>query len=528
MAPSRQVPFALDGVVSDEKLLDLLAYQTEYAELDFKSTIDPSSTEGLIELAVDVGAMQVRAGYIVGGVDNQGVPTGGMDPVDLRAFDEARLRSKLLRYLPDPLTLHLGVHKIDGHPVVLIFVGRHPSGCAIFRADGQYPKGGETVVRFRRGEVFWRNGTSSERIDQAGLEEIFRGRLADAKADWLDEHQEMRRREREVTERAVGAARAARGALGSVSLDLPTPELVAAALELIRDDDRIALIHLFRGTGERARQAIEKGEVDTEFGGLLDKISCLAATFLVYEQDEWFGRTIAALGEIYSLAVPDESAALSFGYRTHISSDEIAPRIWLETIERVFAIGALAVRLKNWRAIRTLTLQLPERIDYGYEVNWLRHALTMASRAQHLDHLEDGRQVSVSLLALAREHIERLQCLRPDGIPGDADELFTALAQFDVLSNLTAVADAGSADSKVFFPNFARFRQSRVDPVARRLLTDAEMRRWLFPHSDKELAQALLAIGQVAAREGVRYDGFMGWEMDRGIEAFLKEHAPAL
>ena len=50
-------PIVLDASVSDEKLAELLAHQTEYPELDFKRRLDPTSTEGLVELALDLGAM---------------------------------------------------------------------------------------------------------------------------------------------------------------------------------------------------------------------------------------------------------------------------------------------------------------------------------------------------------------------------------------------------------------------------------------------------------------------------------------
>lgn len=524
MAAPLKTPFALDAIVSAERLRDLLAFETEYPELDFKATVDPLTTEGLVELAADVGAMQVRAGYIVAGVDGKGRPCDGLRGVDVSVFDEATLRTKLLKYLPEPVSLRAAVHEVDGHRVALIFIAAHPSGCVFFRADGKYVKNGKEVVRFRKGDVFWRHGTSSERLTQSGLVEILERGIANAKSEWLDEHQELQRREREDAEKASEALRVARSVLGSVNLDLPTSHLTASVLELVRDGDRVALIHLFRDTAARARGAIERDEIETELGDLLDKLACLGATFLLYEQQEWFDRVVAALAQIYSLAVRDVTETEGFGYSTQINPSTRAPRIWLEVIERVFALGALAVRLKEWEAVRTLTLQLPERIDSGYEANWLRHALTMASRAQHLDHVEGGRTVHVSLLTLAREHIERLECLRPDGIPGDADELFTALAQFDVLSNIAAVSAAGSTESQVFYTNFARFRQSRIDPIVRSLLTDSSIRRAIFPRDDGQLADALRAIAYVATREGFRYDGFMSW--DHGpIGDFISRHA---
>jgi hypothetical protein len=78
---------------------------------------------------------------------------------DRQPFDEANLVPSLLRWLPEPLELRTRVADRDGHVVAVIFVGRHPSGCAFFRADGQYVRSGREVVAFRAGDVFWRDGT---------------------------------------------------------------------------------------------------------------------------------------------------------------------------------------------------------------------------------------------------------------------------------------------------------------------------------------------------------------------------------
>jgi hypothetical protein len=90
----------VDGIVSEEKLAELLALQSEYPELDYKRRIDLSLRAQLIELARHIGAMSVRGGYIVVGVDGDGAATGEMDDVNPQLFDEANLKPKLLRCLP--------------------------------------------------------------------------------------------------------------------------------------------------------------------------------------------------------------------------------------------------------------------------------------------------------------------------------------------------------------------------------------------------------------------------------------------
>jgi hypothetical protein len=113
-------PVVVDGVVSDEKLSELLAMQAEYPELDYKQKIDLSVKADEVKLAKDVGAKRVRGGYIVVGVDGDGKATGMQDDIDTRAFDEANLVPKLHRYLEKPLELRTNVLERDGHTEAVV------------------------------------------------------------------------------------------------------------------------------------------------------------------------------------------------------------------------------------------------------------------------------------------------------------------------------------------------------------------------------------------------------------------------
>ena len=144
-------PVVVDGIVSDEKVAELLALQAEYPELDYKSMIDLSSTAGEVELAKDVGAMRVRGGYILGGVDNNGVLTGQLDGTDTRLFDESRLVPKLQKYMAGPLQIRTNVVPRDGHPVPVIWVLPSPEGCTFMISDGQYEKNGKPIGKRMRG-----------------------------------------------------------------------------------------------------------------------------------------------------------------------------------------------------------------------------------------------------------------------------------------------------------------------------------------------------------------------------------------
>jgi hypothetical protein len=86
-----QDPVVVEPVVNAEKLRELLAWEAEYPTLDFKSACDLSLKQDLVELAKDVGAMSVRGGFLIIGVDKRGLPTGTMTDAQARLFDEAQV-----------------------------------------------------------------------------------------------------------------------------------------------------------------------------------------------------------------------------------------------------------------------------------------------------------------------------------------------------------------------------------------------------------------------------------------------------
>lgn len=163
-------PVPLDGIVSDARIVSLLELGTEYASLDYKASVAIDSKPGLVELAKDIGAMLSVGGYILIGVDQRGKPTGDMDAVATEQFDEARLRAKLRKYLPnDVLQLATQAVTIRGHAVIAISVGPSPLGGVPFTADGTYLKDGKEVVAFREGEIWVRDGTSNRKVSHAEL-----------------------------------------------------------------------------------------------------------------------------------------------------------------------------------------------------------------------------------------------------------------------------------------------------------------------------------------------------------------------
>jgi hypothetical protein len=225
--------------------------------------------------------------------------------------------------------------------------------------------------------------------------------------------------------------------------------------------------------------------------------------------------------EIYNVGINPEAHALDFA--TQIDPSAKGPRLWLLVVRRVFGLGGLAVRSRRWDAVRMLASQRPRELGDYYR-SWFRHALTMAARARHL-HQQGPGQSAVSLISLARIDVERLGCLRDDGVLPDAEEVLNSLTQFDLLSILVTIADAGRVDTSDFYTSFAPYRDERTTPIVEALLANTEMRNEIFPADDQALAEALLAINEMASNEGMRYAGFGGFHRPALTEC-TREHRP--
>lgn len=145
--------------LDEAKLRELLRAAHEHEGLDYKRQLDLADGGATLELVKDIAAFSAAGGYLVIGRDDGGRPTGLVTEEHATRLDESRLRAKVKRYLPELLTLRTARHELDGDRFVLVYVGPHPDGFVILQDDGQTPNGHV----FRRGDVFVRHGTASER-----------------------------------------------------------------------------------------------------------------------------------------------------------------------------------------------------------------------------------------------------------------------------------------------------------------------------------------------------------------------------
>jgi hypothetical protein len=440
--------------VDEEKLRLLLSEGHESAQLDYKSHCDLRDRRELTAIAKDIGAMAALGGYIVIGADNSGQPTGELEAEHVAVFDQAILQGKLRRYLPESVEVRSAARELDGAVLVVIYVAAHPDGFVVFEADGAYKHtDGRDRFEFRAGEVLVRHGTASERWTQADIARIRQGLRERERERWRLEF-------REDFAATLGTATAARQVADAPAamLDwrLDEQTLTGALIEQIRRNDPLPLeLLLMRLPGE-ARAAIDADDRET-LGVVTDRLAAITATLLLTRRPELFDAGITALVATYNAG---------FDRRGFPCGAATPPEIiWLAVIERVLGIGAFAVRRRDWNAVRTLALQTGTGEDFtgGRYKTWLRHALTMAARAELVGDRPGRGGESVSLLNLALQHVNRLPALRPDLPEGD-EEMLSSLCQFDMFGCLATLARGGGIRDT--YPNFSRFWSQRSDPAS--------------------------------------------------------------
>lgn len=478
----------IEANVTDEKLRQLLDEGHESDLLDFKDTCNLAETRDRVELAKDVGAMQVNGGYIVIGADEHGRPTGLLTSELSTLLDESVIRKKIAKYLPEPLEIRSAAHRIGDDIVAVVYVARSPVGMAVFKADGNHD-GGQA---FRAGDVFVRHGTSSERWQQHDIDRIQARMVERLKEGWMAETADSMRALLKVGQHAQELASAPAEAL-DWRLDAAT--FVATALEQLRRGDDIPL-RLTLDRMEVDAGAVWSTGFESELGTLLDRLTCLAAMFVRINRDEWVNEVLQRVLAIYEMP-------LRPGPVVQVREGAI---LWLAVAERLEAVGGLAVRRARWDAVRRIAL-LRTPGHEAYHPYMLRHAVVSAGRAGLL---EPKDRKGVSLVSMARAVIDRLDCVRPDRSKSD-DRILDSICQFDFLAALAAIADYGGVDTKTFYTSFAYFFTERVEPIVAQLLTDPHLRKAIFPLSDADLAAALSALNHLARSEGFRFSGWDGF-----------------
>ncbi len=526
-------PFALDGTVSRDKLLELLAVPAELPELDFKAECDLNDHGALMEITKDLGAMMIRGGYLVVGASDSGQVLG-LPAGQERLFDEAVLVPKVTRYLAPGFQIRAAVQRVPnvagGVPVALVWAAPHSDGCCLLIANGEYDAGGKTKFAFRAGQVYARHGTRSVPAVPADLAVAVAGVVSREKDAWRAEHAEQTER---TIRAAVSGLSVAMGPADSFTWQLDADRFDTSTVELMRRDDDIPIQRMLRAATRDVRRLTLAGggSAVSDLVVVLDRITTVAALGLEHRRPQTTKMAVQALLAAYDTSVREQ----------HMQSPGRLPAqlVWLRVAERLYALGGLAVRLRDWPTVRELVLAPVPALDTppARAWPWHRHALTQASRAAlFTEALPDGGSQQLSLLLFARAAAAALPALHPDlseapapGM-GGPDPLLGSIRQFDLLVAVVSGVAAGARDGRnlfeVSYPNYARTDGTLANPAASLLVLDAAARQALIPHAtDFELARVLDLADNNAQPES---RGFWGWERytDPRVQAFIAQHDP--
>lgn len=502
-----------------ERLRALLDEQAESPTLDYKEACDLNEKRDLVKIAKHVGAMQPLGGHIVIGADGAGRASRKFSEAQAKLFDEATLRPKLLRYLPPSIQVRSAVHDLDGDTFGVVYIAPHPDGLVPFIEDGSYEDNGRLLYAFRKGQIYTRHGTSSVPCEQEDVQRVLRKQLEGAmeglRAERAEELAELARTLQNQSDLARAPATA-------LTWQLDEESFVTTIIEQLRLQDEIPLRLLLRRADRDAAVAIQAGTpADLEL--ILDRLACLATAFVTLDQEKLFHQVVAALVRIYNLGFD------SRGMTRH--DLPVGPAmIWLQVIKRVLVVGAALVREQKWDLARALVLQRGSGYEFTEKkhpyVTWIRHATTEAARAGHFDQVVDGQRTDVSLLWMAKQVVDGSPTLAEATGPDDEGRI-GAICQFDMVAMIVSLGAAGNADSRHYYPHFARFYEHRSLPALERVITDPDIRQTLFPsRSDKELANVIRWIDHSATQEGFRYAGWDGFLNDTVREFLDKNPSP--
>jgi hypothetical protein len=488
----------VDGRTDREKLIELLQVP-EQTHLEFKSELDLTTKRDELNFVKDAVSMSNRSpgGYILVGVNDDrtlALPIGTI--ADRARFDGARLGDTIRRYIEGEVHVMSQVHEVDGHEVILIYLPHHRDGLPVPMSKlGQFQEeNGKQVVVFREGDVLVREGAKNTPLRHAHWNDL------------LDRRDQRLREE-------------ARTHVDSLIADLATamraggagPTLVPMSVEMADDAFGEAVAsHLEAGSDIRLRQFLGQTAAlvsnPDERRTALDKITILTAHAMYFERDAIAEKAIDSLFDAYAKIGHGEAAAR------------------LDIITRVYVLGSLAVRLRQWAIVHDLALRpYPTNGDVYIYSSWIRHGQVDASRADLFPNDKGGMMISAARVLMSEQPAMRPDV--PDSAvpdPGDLthdDALFNSLCQFDILYCMIVAAEGlheGGA-----YPAASAMNQDRANPAFELVASDPDARAAMFPTSDeRKIAEAMTEVFAIAEHESFGFGGHW-WSLPQGAQRFV-------
>jgi hypothetical protein len=253
---------------------------------------------------------------------------------------------------------------------------------------------------------------------------------------------------------------------------------------------------------------------------MLDRLAVLGAASLRFNQQWLFDSFVRTSLNIYL------SGFEELRDRRRQTATKGIPEavLWLNVVIRIFAVGAYAVRLEEWGAVRKLALQtfpeFPHR-SAGDEEHWLRHATIRAAWGKLLDSSGPQLVKGGELISFAQRLIDVEPGLRPD-LPQRDERLVDSIAQFDLLVLLVVSAKLGTYDTSHVYPSMAAWGLRRSEPVILKVLSDNEVLNELFcgKFDEKLLGHCLKEAQRYAYQLDFSHE--MGWSSSQ-VRSLLSE-----
>lgn len=488
----------VEGRTDREKLIELLQLP-EQTHLEFKAELDLTAKDHELNFVKDAVSMSNRppGGYILVGVNDDGtlaLPTGTI--ADRTRFDGARLGDMIRKYVEGEVHAISQIHEVDGHEVVLIYLPHHRDGLPVPMSKlGQFPgPNNKQVVVFREGDVLVREGARNTPLRHAHWNDLLSLR-----------DQQLREQARAQVDSLIADLAAAMRAGG------PGPALVPLSVEMADDAfGETVVSHLEADSDVRLRQFLGQAAalagIPDERRAAVDKITIVAAHAMYFERNAVAVKAIDSLFDAYTTLGHGEAATQ------------------LDIITRVYVLGSLAVRLRQWSVVHSLVLRpYPPSSDTYVYSSWIRHGQVEASRADLFPTGKGGMMISAARVLMSEQ-----PAMRPDvpdsavADPGDLahdDVLFNSLCQFDILYCLIVAAEGQHHGSG--YPAASAMNQDRANPAFEIAATDADARAALFPASDaRKIAEAMTEVFSSAERESLGFGGHW-WSLPRAAQQFV-------
>lgn len=511
-------PFACDGQVGEEKLVELLAAGAEFPSLDFKRELDLGNKGKKMDFIKDCAAMMnlPRGGYLVVGAEDDGKPAVGIEPPTKEMFDSGRLTQTVKGYVDAAVDIRAQVHTttIRGQSacMAVIYIGPPADGIpAIMSKDGvsPSPSNGAPITHFREGSVYTREGTTNALVRHQTWTQILE--------NFRDQERVAARADVDSLVSRIVQMMGTGTNPATIIPDLAMePSTFTEAIRTMLDTQSHNTLKRFLITAKREYRARDNDE-----GRILalNRIAAVAVEAVIVKDLKATEQVSDTLFELYKSYLMEPTGTTGSGG---------AETRWLEITLRIMAIGAAAVREDMYEAIPTLVLREIGDHTYSYR-SWIRHGLTMASRG---DLFEDGQGTTRGggIIAMSSEIMLEYPELRADMVGMDENKLNEAsldsLCQFDFIWCCLSLASDDRQLSASFYPSCSAYHQHRVMPAAQRLENDEGARQAVFGDlPNKVIASSIYSVLEYARGQSWNYGGFWRGASDLAPGGFTMTQA---